>query len=79
MPYRLPGRPRVGVDDSPYLCDGTPSVLCEWLVHQIGQLPPEKDPQRARDMFLFQRYIRSWGEEFARQVAAARVASREIR
>lgn len=62
-----------------YVEDQPPSVLCEWLDYQVGQLPNQKDPQRARDNFLFQRYIRSWGELFAREEAAARDRARQIR
>lgn len=79
VPLRLAGRPRRGTEDSVYVEDQPLSVLAEWMVYQLDQLPNEKDPQKARDMFLFQRYIRSWGEAFARAEATARDRAREIR
>jgi hypothetical protein len=79
VPYRQPGRPRRGVDDSPYICDAPLSLLAEWMIYQLDQLPPEKDPQQARDYGYFRYTIRSWGAAFARREAETRDKAREIR
>ena len=79
VPLRLPGRPRRGVDDSPFICDAPLSLLMEWAVHRLDQLPNEKDPGKARENAAFRACVKSWGTAFARAEAVARDRAREIR
>lgn len=69
VPYRQPGRPPRGTEDSPYLIDAPLSVLAEWMVYQLDQLPFEPDPVRARENAYFRACVKSWGVAFGQIVA----------
>jgi hypothetical protein len=67
---RMAGRPPSG-DDSTQVMDQPLSVLSEWYVYQLDQLPPQQDPGQAREYAALRACVKTWGEMFAQQEALA--------
>jgi hypothetical protein len=70
VPFRQPGRPPHGVEDSPYLADGTLPVWAEWFVYGLDQLPFEPDPGKRQEIAALRACVKSYGRMFEAEAEA---------